>query len=53
MLDSATQGNESVFSRLACISVIVKDIERSVRYYESLGIGPFVTPAKALHDSSG
>jgi len=38
MSDSATQGNESAFSRFPHISVIVKDIARNVRDYESLGV---------------
>ena len=53
MSDSDTQGNESAFSQLAHISVIVKDIERSVRYYESLGIGPFITPTRLKQNNIG
>ena len=32
------------FSRLAHVSIVVKDIMESVQYYESLGIGPFKKP---------
>jgi methylmalonyl-CoA/ethylmalonyl-CoA epimerase len=32
------------FSRLAHISVVVKDMQESVDYYHSLGIGPFQEP---------
>ena len=32
---------------------MVKDIERAVKFYSSVGIGPFVTPEKVLHDNSG
>ena len=46
-------GEKSSFSKLAHIAVVVKDIERAVQFYSSVGIGPFVTPVKVLHDSSG
>ncbi|MBW1612613.1 MAG: VOC family protein [Deltaproteobacteria bacterium] len=46
-------GEKSLFSKLAHIAVVVKDIERAVEFYSSLGIGPFITPAKVLHDNSG
>jgi len=32
---------ESVFSKLDHVAVVVKDMERAIEYYESLGIGPF------------
>lgn len=34
----------NTFSRLAHISVVVKDMRESVDYYRSLGIGPFKSP---------
>ena len=45
-------GEKSSFSKLAHIAVVVKDIERAVQFYSSVGIGPFVTPVKVLHDNS-
>ncbi len=38
-------GSTTTFSRLAHISIAVKDMRESVDYYESLGIGPFRAPA--------
>ncbi len=38
-------GGVTTFSRLAHISIAVKDMQESVAYYESLGIGPFREPA--------
>jgi len=32
---------------LTHISLIVKDIEKAIKYYESIGIGPFESPAAA------
>lgn len=46
-------GEKSPFFQLAHIAVVVKDIERAVKFYSSVGMGPFVTPAKVLHDNSG
>jgi len=33
--------DESPFAKVDHIGVIVKDVDRAVQYYESLGIGPF------------
>lgn len=32
---------KSVFSNIHHIGVVVKDLDRAIKYYESLGIGPF------------
>lgn len=32
---------ESLFSRLRQVGVVVKDLDKAIEYYESLGIGPF------------
>jgi len=32
---------ESVFSKLDHIAVVVRDMDKAIEYYESLGIGPF------------
>ncbi len=42
---SRGNGKLTTFSRLAHISIAVKDMRQSVDYYESLGIGPFREPA--------
>jgi len=42
---------DTPFSKLRHISVVVKDIERAVQFYSSIGIGPFITPPKGIHDS--
>lgn len=42
---------KSPFARLAHVAVVVKDIERAVKFYSSVGIGPFVTPPKIVHDN--
>ena len=34
-------GNKSHFSKLHHISVVVRNMEESVKFYESIGIGPF------------
>jgi catechol 2,3-dioxygenase-like lactoylglutathione lyase family enzyme len=34
--------NKSQFSKLHHISVVVRNMEESVKFYESIGIGPFV-----------
>ena len=41
----------SPFSKLRHIAIVVKDIERVVQFYSSLGIGPFITPPKRVHHS--
>jgi catechol 2,3-dioxygenase-like lactoylglutathione lyase family enzyme len=41
---SQKMGSCKTFSRLAHISVVVKDMQESVDYYQSLGIGPFKDP---------
>ena len=41
----------SPFSRLRHIAIVVKDIGRAVQFYSSIGIGPFVTPPKGVHNS--
>ena len=40
-----TSKNKSPFAKLAHISVVVENIEETIRYYESLGVGPFEAPA--------
>jgi methylmalonyl-CoA/ethylmalonyl-CoA epimerase len=40
---------ESPFSKLRHIAIVVKDIERAVQFYSSIGIGPFITPPKHVH----
>lgn len=40
------KAEKSPFSELHHITVVVKDIERAVEFYSSLGLGPFVTPAQ-------
>ncbi len=42
---SRGNGPMTTFSRLAHISIAVKDMRESVAFYESLGIGPFREPA--------
>lgn len=42
-----TESEKLPFSRVDQIGVIVRDMEQAVAYYESLGIGPFVTRKKA------
>jgi catechol 2,3-dioxygenase-like lactoylglutathione lyase family enzyme len=37
----ATGSERSPFSQLHHIAIVVEDIERAVKYYSSLGIGPF------------
>ncbi|MFC1532459.1 VOC family protein [Thermodesulfobacteriota bacterium] len=44
MVDGGMNSEDSPFSRLAHISVVVKDINKVVKFYESIGIGPFVAP---------
>ena len=39
----------TAFSRLHHVTVVVKDIEKSVQFYESLGLGPFTGP-EATHE---
>ncbi len=34
-----------VFSKLDHITIVVKDMEKTLEYYSSLGLGPFVAPA--------
>ncbi|MBW1869732.1 MAG: VOC family protein [Deltaproteobacteria bacterium] len=34
---------KSPFSELHHISIVVRDIKKTVRFYESIGIGPFVS----------
>lgn len=45
MLKKIIDKKDSPFSKIAHISVVVRDIEKAVRFYEALGIGPFVSPA--------
>jgi len=35
--------NKTPFSELHHISMVVRDIDKAVRFYESIGIGPFVS----------
>jgi len=42
------EAEKSPFSQLDHVTIAVKDIERAVKFYSSLGIGPFVPPAR--HD---
>ena len=37
---------KSPFSKLDHVGIIVKDLDKTIKYYESLGIGPCVTPGK-------
>lgn len=37
----SSRKSEGAFSTLHHIAIVVKDIERTVNYFESLGIGPF------------
>lgn len=46
MLKNIINKEDSPFSTIAHISVVVRDIEKAVRFYEALGIGPFVSPVK-------
>ena len=34
-----------VFSKLDHITIVVKDMEKTIEYYSSLGLGPFVQPS--------
>ena len=34
-----------VFSKLDHITIVVKDMEKTIKYYSSLGLGPFVQPS--------
>ena len=40
------RAEKSPFSELHHVTVAVKDIEQAVKFYSSLGIGPFVAPSK-------
>jgi len=44
MLDEIKASEKSPFSQLHHVTVVVKDIERAVKFYSSVGIGPFVAP---------
>jgi len=46
MLEETKISEKSPFFRLHHVAILVKDIERAVKFYESLGIGPFVAPAE-------
>jgi methylmalonyl-CoA/ethylmalonyl-CoA epimerase len=44
MSEERNKSTCKTFSRLAHVSIVVKDIMESVLFYESLGIGPFENP---------
>jgi len=37
-------GEKSVFSEIKQVGIVVRDLERAKKYYESIGIGPFESP---------
>jgi len=39
---------KSPFSTLRHVAVVVRDIEQAVKFYSSLGIGPFVAPSNHI-----
>ena len=51
MSEETKMSEKSPFSKLRHIAIVVKDIERAVKFYSSLGIGAFVTPPKHVHGS--
>ena len=53
MSEEIQMSEKSPFAKLAHIAVVVRDIERAVKFYTSTGIGPFVTPPKIVHDNDG
>jgi len=46
MSDEIKMSEKSPFSQLHHVTVVVKDIERVVKFYSSVGLGPFVSPEK-------
>ena len=44
MSEEIKASEKSPFSQLHHVTVVVKDIERAVKFYSSVGIGPFVAP---------
>jgi methylmalonyl-CoA/ethylmalonyl-CoA epimerase len=42
--------SNSSFSKFHHIGIIVKDIDKAVEYFSSLGMGPFITPKLTVSD---
>lgn len=48
MKDEKNSAGITTFSKLHHVTVVVKDIEKSIQFYQSLGLGPFTAP-EATH----
>ena len=44
MKDEKNSTGITTFSKLHHVTVVVKDIEKSIQFYESLGLSPFTAP---------